>query len=150
MKFIGGLPTTVATNRFAGRVVDGLGRVDLLDDALAQHGDAVGHAHRLDLVVRDIDERPAEVALEPLQLRAHLEAEQRVERGERLVEQERARVADERAPERDPLALAARQLRRLALEQVLDVELGRCLARLALEISAFGIFACLSGNARLL
>ena len=109
-------------------MVDVLRSVHLLDDALTEHGDAIGHAHRLDLVVRDIDERPAEVALEPLQLCAHLEAEQGVECGQGLVEQERARVPDERAPERDPLTLAARQLRRLALEQVLDMELGRCLA----------------------
>ena len=69
-----------------GHVVDGLWRVHLLKHALAQHRDAVGHAHRLDLVVRDIDERPAEFVLEPLQLRSHLEAEERVERRQRLVE----------------------------------------------------------------
>ena len=103
-------------------VVDVLGGRHLLDDALAEHGDAVGHAHRLDLVVRHVDERPAEVALQALELRAHLEPEQGVERGERLVEEQRPRVADERPTERDALPLAARQLPRLALEQMLDVQ----------------------------
>ena len=33
------------------------GRADLLDRALVQHDDAVGHGHRLDLVVGDVDHR---------------------------------------------------------------------------------------------
>jgi hypothetical protein len=55
--------------------------------------------------------------LDALQLDLHLLAELEVERAERLVEQQDLRVVDDRAGERDPLALAAGQLRRLALHQ---------------------------------
>ena len=60
--------------------------------------------------------------LQPLQLGAHLESQQRVECRDRLVEQVGLGVADDRAAERDALPLAAGQLGRLALEQVLDME----------------------------
>ena len=40
-------------------VVDLRRRADLLDRSRAQHGDLVGHRHRLDLVVGDVQERPA-------------------------------------------------------------------------------------------
>jgi hypothetical protein len=39
----------------AGALVEFLGRADLLDAAVAQHHDAVGQRHGLDLVVRDVD-----------------------------------------------------------------------------------------------
>ena len=54
-RFIGGEPTNAATNRFAGLVEQLLRRVDLLEEAVAQDGDAVAQGHRLDLVVRDVD-----------------------------------------------------------------------------------------------
>ena len=94
----------------------------LLQLALAHHGDAVAHRHRLDLVVGDVDRRHAEVALEPADLGAHLHAELGVEVGERLVHQERRRLAHDRAAHRDPLPLAARERLRLALEVRLEIE----------------------------
>ena len=45
----------------------------------------------------------------------HLLAQLQVERAERLVEQQHMRLVDQRARQRHPLALAARQLRRAAL-----------------------------------
>ena len=92
-----------------------LGRADLLDPALVEDGDLVAHRQRLLLVVRDVDERHAEVALERLQEELHLLAQLQVERAERLVEQQHLRPVDDRAGERDPLALAARELNRLAV-----------------------------------
>ena len=56
------------------------------------------------------------------ELVADLAAGDRVERAERLVEQQHARVAGERAGERDPLALAARELRRPGVGEVRDPE----------------------------
>ena len=88
-------------------VVQLLRRRDLLQLALAHDGDPVTHRHRLDLVVRDVDRRHAERALEPADLRAHLDAELRVEVRERLVHQEGLRLADDRAAHRDALPLAA-------------------------------------------
>ena len=49
-------------------------------------------------------------------------AQFRIEVGERLVEQEQPGIAHDRAPDRDPLALAARELARQALQQRHDVE----------------------------
>jgi hypothetical protein len=52
------------------------------------------------------------IALQPLQLAAHLDAEERIERRKRLVEQEDLRLGNKRAGERHPLLLAAGELRR--------------------------------------
>ena len=52
-----------------------------------------------------------ELALEVAQLDAHAQLQQAVEVAERLVEQERLRLGDEHARERDALLLAARELR---------------------------------------
>jgi hypothetical protein len=51
-------------------------------------------------------------------LRAHPHAQFRVQVGQRLVHQEDRRLAHDRPPHRDPLPLAAAQLRWLAAEQV--------------------------------
>jgi hypothetical protein len=64
-----------------------------------------------------VDERDADVVLDPLQLELHLLAELQVERPERLVEEEDAWAVHERAGERDPLLLAAGELARLALAE---------------------------------
>jgi hypothetical protein len=64
--------------------------------------------------VRDVHEGDAEIALERLQEELHLLAQLQVERPERLVEEEHARVVDERAREGDALLLPARELPRLA------------------------------------
>ena len=93
-------------------LVDLGGRADLLDLALVEHGEAVAHRQRLLLVVRHVDERDADLALDALELDLHLLAQLEVERAERLVEQQHARAVDDRAGERDALALAAGELRR--------------------------------------
>ena len=105
-----------------GPVEDDLRIAGLLQDAAAHHRDAVAHRHRLDLVVRDVDRRHAEVALHAGDLRAHLHAQTRVEVRERLVHQEDARLAHDRATHRDALALATGELSWLALEQVGEAE----------------------------
>ena len=116
MKFIGGMPMKPPTKRVAGVRVDLERRADLVDLAAIHHGDAVGEAHGLGLVVRDVDRRGAGLAQHRLQLRAHLEPQQRVEIGERLVHQQHGRLDGERARHRDALALAARELGRIAVE----------------------------------
>ena len=103
-------------------LVEHLRRVDLLEEPAAHHRDAIAHRHRLGLVVRDVDGRDAEVALDARDLGAHLDAELRVEVRERLVHEERLRVADDRAAHRDPLPLAARERPRLLLQRVGEAE----------------------------
>ena len=80
----------------------------------------VAHRQRLLLVVRDVEERHPELALQRLQEHLHLLAELQVERAERLVEQQHLRPVDDRAGERDPLALAAGELHRLALAVLVE------------------------------
>ena len=97
-------------------------RPALLQLPVAEHGDPVPERHRLRLVVCHVDRRHAELELQRCDVGAHLDAQLRVEVRERLVHQEHARHADDRAPHRDALALAAGQLAGLPLEVVLEPE----------------------------
>src|SRR3954468_9809171 len=91
-------------------------RAVLLDLATVEHHDLVGHGHGLNLVVGDIDRGSAELLLEPRHLDAHLDAQRRVEVGERLVEQKGLGLADDGTSDRDSLALAAGELARFTVE----------------------------------
>ena len=97
-----------------GALVDLDRRPELLDAAVVDHHQAVAHRQRLLLVVGDEDERDADLALDPLELELHLLAQLEVERAERLVEQQHVRLVDDRAGERDALALSAGELDRFA------------------------------------
>ena len=85
---------------------------------MVDDGQAVGHLHGLLLVVGDQHgghvQRVVQVAQPAAQLRAHLG----VERAEGLVEQEDLGLDGERPGERHALALAAGELRGVALGQV--------------------------------
>ena len=121
----------IGDERGARMVVDLARGAELLDLAAVHHGDPVAHRERLLLVVRHVDERRAELVLDPLQLELHLLAELHVERAERLVEQERRRTVDERARERDALLLAARELLRPAALEPSSVDDAEQLVRSA-------------------
>ena len=97
-------------------------RALLLDDAVAQQHDAVGQRHGLDLVMRDVDHGAAEFLVQPLDLDPHVVAQLGIEIGERLVEQIEEGIAHDGAPDRDALALAARELAREALQEMPDAE----------------------------
>jgi hypothetical protein len=81
-------PRNSATQRERGPLVDLLGRADLLDAPVAQHGDRVGERERLGLVVRDEQRARARRAQDRRDLLAQPLAQAGVERGERLVEQD--------------------------------------------------------------
>ncbi|HVM20414.1 MAG TPA: hypothetical protein VM307_10680, partial [Egibacteraceae bacterium] len=68
----------------------------------------------------DVDGGGAVLLLHPGDLGAHLHAQLRVEVRQGLVEQEGVRVAHDRAPHRDALALPTGQVRRLPV-QVLEL-----------------------------
>ena len=121
-RFIAGEPMKPRHEDVGRLRVELLGRADLLEHAELHHRDPVAHRHRLDLVVGHVDRRRLEAALELQDLGARLDAQRRVEVGERLVHQERLRLAHDRAAEGDPLPLAARELLRLALDQLVQVE----------------------------
>ena len=93
----------------------------------------VGDSHRLLLVVGDQDGGDVDLVVQAPQPLAQLRADLRVEGAERLVEQQHARLDRERAGERHALALAARELARVALvvagepddaEQLVDARRG--------------------------
>ena len=106
--------------------------------------DLVGHGHGLDLVVGDVDRRRLEALVQLLDLGAHGDAQLGVEVRERLVEQEHLRVAHDGAAHGDALALAARELARIALEERDQAEdLGGALSTRA-SISDFGAFRSFS------
>ena len=69
-------------------VVDFERHADLLQDAVVEDRDAIGHRHGFALVMGHVDHRHAELAMNPLELELHLLAQVLVERAERLVEEE--------------------------------------------------------------
>ena len=99
-----------ATKMFVGRMVERVRRVVLLQRAAREHRDAAAQRHRLDLVVGDVDGGDAEARVQPAELGPQLHPQLGVEIGERLVEQEGLRVADDGAAHGDALALAAGEL----------------------------------------
>ena len=101
--------------RGGGGVVDGIRRGYLLDLALIEDADAVAHGERLLLVVGDEDEGDAELALQGFQFELHLLAQLEVERPERFVQQQDARLVDQCPGDGDALALAAGELAGLAV-----------------------------------
>src|SRR5262249_62001591 len=104
-----------ARDELARGAVVPLGRpADLLDPALVEDRDPVAHGQRFLLIVRDVDERHAEVALERLEKDLHLLPKLEIERPERLVQEQHARPVDDRARESNPLALPAGELQRLS------------------------------------
>ncbi len=136
------------------RVVDLARRADLLDVAAVHHDDAIGHRERLLLVVRDVDERDADLLLDPLQLDLQLLAHLEVERAERLVEEQDARVHHERTCERDALLLAARELARLPLprgpraERATSISVARARRSVRPRPRCFSPYATLSSTVR--
>ena len=87
-------------------VIDALGRADLQDLAAMHDHDAVREGHGLALVVGHIDRGDSEALLQSAELVAGLQAQARVEIGQGLVEQQHARLEDQRAGDGHPLLLA--------------------------------------------
>ena len=87
--------------------------------------------------------------MQPPQPRAQLLAHPRVERAERLVEQQHLGLDRERPGERHALALAARELRRVAVGEAVEVDELRAARPPARLISAFGRLRIVSPKATL-
>ena len=91
-------------------LVDFLRRGDLLHDAVLHHDDAVGQRQGLVLVVRDVDRRPVELAVDAAYFGARLDAQLGIEVRQRLVHQDQRGLDDDRAGDRHALLLAAGEL----------------------------------------
>ena len=89
---------------------------------MLDHGDALANAERFELVRRCVKRGRAELPVQALELGPHVVAELRIQIGERLVEEEEPRAADDGAPDGKPLLLAAAERCRLAVERVGDAE----------------------------
>ena len=99
----------------AGPLIQRARLADFLEPAAVHDADSVGHAERFFLVVRHEHRRDSDGALDLADRAPQLLADLRVERAERLVEQQHARLVRQRACERDALLLAARELARQAV-----------------------------------
>ena len=113
-------PMKSATKRLTGRQKTWAGVPICWMRAGAQDDDPVRERERLGLVVRDVDRGDLQALVQRLELVAQLDAQLRVEVGQRLVEEEKARLKDDAARDGDALLLAAGhlrgKLRRVALE----------------------------------
>ena len=82
----------------------------LLQHPSFQHRDPVPQRHGLGLVVGDVDGGDAQPALQPGDLRSHLATQLGVEVAQRLVEEERVGLSDDRTSHGNALPLTARQV----------------------------------------
>jgi hypothetical protein len=104
-----------AGDEVVGRlVVDRAWTVELLDPAVAHHGDPIREEKRFLLIMRHENGRQAQALLEPPQLDLHGLPELAVKCAEGLVEQQQARVEHDRARQGDTLLLTSRQFARQA------------------------------------
>ncbi len=108
-------PTSSRTKSSAGCSSSSAGGAGLHDVPGVHHDDAVGQPQRFVDVVRDEHDRRAELAVDARDLVLQRRAHDRVDRGERLVHQQHARLRGERARDADALRLAAGELARLAV-----------------------------------
>ena len=104
------------------------GSSDLLEPACVHHGDAIGDLEGIFPVVRHEHGRHARRGVEPPQPGPQVLADACVEGAEWLVEQQDAGLRGERAGERDPLPLPARELRRSPVREPLEPHVAEELA----------------------
>jgi len=113
-----GLADEVRDEHGGGAVIY-LGRsADLLDIALIHHRNAVAHGERFFLVVGDVDEGDADLALNPFELELHDLTKFQVECPEGFVEKQGAGIVDQCPCQCDALLLPAGQLGGPALGEI--------------------------------
>ena len=122
-------PMKRATKAVRGAVEDLARRARLLDPAGVHQHHEVGQRHRLVLAMRDVHERDAELALQPLQLGAHLMRRNGSSAESGSSSSRICGIGDERAGQRDALLLAAGELRRQALGVTPPCERARACSR---------------------
>ena len=103
---------------------------------MLEHADPVGHGHGLDLVVGDVEDGGAELALDALELDPQVRAQLGVERGERLVHQVDARAGAPAPGRWRRAASRRRRARRPVVELAVDPQQRGDLAHPSALISA--------------
>ena len=104
----------------ARALIDIARRADLHDPPSVHDRDHVRQGERLGLIVGDVDGGEPELALNALEFEAHALAQLGVEVRKRLVEQEELRLHDERPRQGEALLLAARELGRGAVREIIE------------------------------
>ena len=104
-------PMKFPTIGVSGFVVECFGRRCLFDAAVRHDRDAVGHRHCLGLIVGDVDDGGAGLAVHVDELVLHRGPQMDVKICQGFVEQEDPRFHDQASGQRDALALAPGQIR---------------------------------------
>ena len=91
---------------------------DLFETPRVHDRDGVGHRHGLLLVVGHVDERDADLGLDPLELDLHLPAQLQVEGAQRFVQKQDVGPVDNGPRQRDTLLHATGELTGLLLRDV--------------------------------
>ena len=120
-----------------GLLVEVVGGARLLDPAFVHHDQLLGDVHRLLLVVGDEDRRHVHLVVEAAQPGAQVLADLGVERAEGLVEQQHLRLDRQRPGQRHALALAAGELRGVAVGEPVELDQVQQLVRPGRAILAF-------------
>ncbi len=90
-------------------MVDGFWCVELLQSALVEHCDAVGHGKRFVVIMRHEDRRGLRPAEQVVEFLAHAPGHVGIEVAERFIEQEQHGMLDQRSSEGHALLLASGQ-----------------------------------------
>src|SRR6185436_11609606 len=112
-------------HRRVGRALDLLRRADGVDAPLAEHRHAVRDLEDLRDLVTDHDGREAELPMKPDDQMMDGVDEDRIEPGRRLVEEDHLGLGDQGPRDGDPLAHAARDLRRVLVVHLGEPDLGQ-------------------------
>ena len=102
-------------------IIDFTRMARLLDHAVIHDDHLVGQRNGLGLRVRHMHEGDAEFGLQPLELAAHAQPQELIQRRQRLVEQQHLRIGDQRARQRHALLLPARKLGRHPIRQMREL-----------------------------
>jgi hypothetical protein len=100
-------------------------RCQLLQATLMQHCNAVGHHQGLLLIVRDEQGGGAASLLNVANLIAQLAPDVRIQRSQRLIEQQHRGLESECTCKRDPLLLSTRELSRTAVRMLAESDGGQ-------------------------
>ena len=114
------MPANSATNERERSLQQLAWRALLHHPPLLDHGHPAGQRHRLVVGMGDDDRRHRRIPQHRGQLRGNRAARGRIERRQRLVQQQRLRLQRKRPRQRHPLPLAAGQPRRAGSRQVPD------------------------------
>ena len=105
-----------------GILVERFGGSGLLKDSVLYHRHPVAHGHGLDLVVGDVESSDPQLSLYAGYVGPHLDSQLGVEVRQRLVHEKQRRTPHNGSTHGHPLALPARQLRRLLFELLGELE----------------------------